>query len=116
MASSMCRASAGRQRNTRSGSTRKSWSPTDFRSAQVEQQIANNNTNGGGSFIEEGAQQINVQSLGLYTSVQDIENTVVKTANGAAIRVKDIATVAQGPKIRLGPDRSRHSPRQWHDR
>ena len=54
--------------------------------SQVEQQIANNNTNGGGSFIEEGAQQINVQSLGLYTSVQDIENTVVKTANGTAIR------------------------------
>ena len=70
--------------------------------AQVEQQIANNNTNGGGSFIEQGAQQINVQSLGLFTSVQDIENTVVKTQNGAAIKVKDIATVAQGPKIRLG--------------
>ncbi|SPE28090.1 Heavy metal efflux pump, CzcA family [Candidatus Sulfotelmatomonas gaucii] len=70
--------------------------------AQVEQQVANNNTNGGGSFIEEGSQQINVQSLGLYTTVQDIENTVVKTANGTAIRVKDIATVSQGPKIRLG--------------
>ncbi len=70
--------------------------------SQVEQQIANNNTNGGGSFIEEGAQQVNVQSLGLYSSVQDIENTVVKNANGAAIRIKDIATVAQGPKIRLG--------------
>jgi cobalt-zinc-cadmium resistance protein CzcA len=69
---------------------------------QVEQQIANNNTNGGGSFIEQGAQQINVQSLGLFNSVQDIENTVVKTQNGAAIKVKDIATVAQGPKIRLG--------------
>ena len=47
--------------------------------------MANNNTNGGGSFIEEGTQQINVQSLGLYTSVQDIENTVVKTTNGTAI-------------------------------
>jgi cobalt-zinc-cadmium resistance protein CzcA len=70
--------------------------------SQVEQQIANNNTNGGGSFIEQGAQQVNVQSLGLYTSVQDIENTVIKTANGAAIKVKDVATVAQGPKIRLG--------------
>jgi heavy metal efflux system protein len=70
--------------------------------AQVEQQIANNNTNGGGSFIEQGAQQINVQSLGLYNSVQDIENTVIKNANGAAIKVKDIATVTQGPKIRLG--------------
>ncbi|MFZ0745502.1 MAG: CusA/CzcA family heavy metal efflux RND transporter [Terracidiphilus sp.] len=69
---------------------------------QVEQQIANNNTNGGGSFIEEGAQQVNVQSLGLYASVQDIENTVVKTANGTPIRIKDIATVTQGPKIRLG--------------
>jgi cobalt-zinc-cadmium resistance protein CzcA len=70
--------------------------------AQVEQQIAANNTNGGGSFIEQGAQQINVQSVGLFTSVQDIENTVVKTSNGAAIKIKDIATVAQGPKIRLG--------------
>jgi len=70
--------------------------------AQVEQQIANNNTNGGGSFIEQGAQQINVQSLGLFTSVQDIENTVVKTQNGTAIKIKDIATAAQGPKIRLG--------------
>jgi cobalt-zinc-cadmium resistance protein CzcA len=70
--------------------------------AQVEQQIANNNTNGGGSFIEQGAQQINVQSVGLFTSVQDIENTVVKTQNGAAIKIKDIASVTQGPKIRLG--------------
>ena len=70
--------------------------------AQVEQQVANNNTNGGGSFIQQGAQQVNVQSLGLYRSVQDIENTVIKSANGAAIRVKDIATVVQGPKIRLG--------------
>ena len=70
--------------------------------AQVEQQIANNNTNGGGSFIEQGLQQINVQSVGLFTSVQDIENTVVKTQNGAAIKIKDIAAVAQGPKIRLG--------------
>ncbi|HZB89057.1 MAG TPA: CusA/CzcA family heavy metal efflux RND transporter, partial [Terracidiphilus sp.] len=69
---------------------------------QVEQQLANNNTNGGGSFIEEGAQQINVQSLGLYTSVQDIENTVVKAQNGAPVRIRDIATVMQGPKIRLG--------------
>ncbi len=78
---------------------------------QVEQQLANNNTNGGGSFIEEGAQQINVQSLGLYSDVKDIENTVVKTTNGAAIRIKDIATVSQGPKIRLGQiGRATHRP------
>src|SRR5579859_2792970 len=70
--------------------------------AQVEQQLANNNSNGGGSFIEQGSQQINVQSIGLFSTVQDIENTVVKTLNGSAVRIKDIATVEQGPKIRLG--------------
>ena len=69
---------------------------------QVEQQIAANNTNGGGSFIEQGAQQINVQSLGLFRNVQDIEKTVVKTQNGAPVHIRDIATVTQGPKIRLG--------------
>jgi cobalt-zinc-cadmium resistance protein CzcA len=78
---------------------------------QVEQQIANNNTNGGGSFIEQGAQQINVQALGLYTKVQDIENTVVKNSNGAAVKVRDIATVTQGPRIRLGQiGRATHRP------
>jgi cobalt-zinc-cadmium resistance protein CzcA len=78
---------------------------------QVEQQIAANNTNGGGSFIEQGSQQINVQSLGLYTSVQDIEDTVIKAQNGAAITIKDIATVSQGAKIRLGQiGRATHLP------
>jgi cobalt-zinc-cadmium resistance protein CzcA len=69
---------------------------------QVEQQIAGNNTNGGGSFIEKGAQQINVQSLGLYTGVHDIEDTVVKTQNGASVRIREIASVNQGARIRLG--------------
>jgi heavy metal efflux system protein len=69
---------------------------------QIEQQLAANNTNGGGSFIEEGAQQVNVQTLGLYKSVRDIEETVVKTQNGAPVKIKDIATVTQGAKIRLG--------------
>jgi cobalt-zinc-cadmium resistance protein CzcA len=70
--------------------------------AQVEQQIANNNVNAGGNFIEQGEQQINVREVGLFTSVHDIEETVLKSQNGTALRVKDIATVAQGPKIRLG--------------
>jgi len=69
---------------------------------QVEQQIANNNVNAGGNFIEQGEQQINVREVGLYRNVTDIENTVLKAQNGAAIHVRDIATVVQGPKIRLG--------------
>src|SRR5579863_7202592 len=69
---------------------------------QVEQQLANNNTNAGGSFIEEGQQQINVREVGLYRNVHDIEETLLRTSNGTALHVRDIATVVQGPKIRLG--------------
>jgi heavy metal efflux system protein len=70
--------------------------------AQVEQQLQINNANAGGSFIVAGAQQINVQAQGLYESVQQIEDTLIKTQAGAPIRIKDIAVVEQGPKIRLG--------------
>jgi cobalt-zinc-cadmium resistance protein CzcA len=70
--------------------------------SQVENQLAINNVNAGGSFVEEGMQQLNVRALGLYRSVQDIENTVLTTSNGAPVRVKDIAVVDWGPRIRLG--------------
>jgi cobalt-zinc-cadmium resistance protein CzcA len=70
--------------------------------AQMEQQLTNNNANAGGSFIESGLQQLNIREVGLVKNVQDIENTVIVTKNGTPIRVKDIAQVAQGPKIRLG--------------
>jgi cobalt-zinc-cadmium resistance protein CzcA len=69
---------------------------------QVEQQLANNNQNAGGSFIEQGEQQVNVREVGLFRNVHDIQETVLKSQNGAPVRVKDIATVVQGPKIRLG--------------
>jgi heavy metal efflux system protein len=69
---------------------------------QVEQQLTNNNLNAGGSFIEEGQQQINVREVGLYRNVRDIEETQLKTSSGTALHVRDIATVVQGPKIRLG--------------
>ena len=70
--------------------------------AQVEQQLTNSNANGGGSFIEQGAQQVNVRAVGLIRNVSDIEKTVLKTERGTAIRIKDIAVVTQGAKIRLG--------------
>ena len=70
--------------------------------AQIEQQLTNNNINAGGSFIQEGLQQINVRSVGLVDRSQDIAQTVIITKNGTPIRIKDIAVVSQGPKIRLG--------------
>ncbi len=69
---------------------------------QVEQQLTANNVNAGGSFIEEGQQQINIREVGLFSSVGDIEQTVLKAQNGTPLHVSDIAVVAEGPKIRLG--------------
>jgi cobalt-zinc-cadmium resistance protein CzcA len=69
---------------------------------QVEQQLAANNVNAGGSFIEQGLQQVNVRALGLVRNVGDIQDTVIKAQNGAPIRVRDIATVTQSSRIRLG--------------
>jgi heavy metal efflux system protein len=70
--------------------------------AQVEQQLTNNNANAGGSFIESGLQQVNLQEVGLVKNVRDIEKTVIIAKNGTPLHIRDIAVVSQGPKIRLG--------------
>src|SRR5215470_4557902 len=69
---------------------------------QVEQQLASNNTNAGGSFVESGLQQINVREVGLFAKTQEIEQTALITKGGTPVRVADVATVTQGQKIRLG--------------
>jgi cobalt-zinc-cadmium resistance protein CzcA len=70
--------------------------------SQIEQQLANNNVNAGGSFLEAGLQQINVRAVGLFTNVEDIGQTVIRAQNGTPIHVRDLALVTQAPKIRLG--------------
>jgi cobalt-zinc-cadmium resistance protein CzcA len=78
---------------------------------QVEQQLSSNNVNAGGNFIEEGAQQVNIREVGLVQDVRDIQNTVITTKNGTALRIRDIAVVQQGPKVRLGQfAQARHLP------
>jgi heavy metal efflux system protein len=70
--------------------------------SQVEQQLANNNVNAGGSFVEAGLQQVHVRAVGLIQNVDDIRKIVIKTQNGTPLRITDIATAEQGTKIRLG--------------
>lgn len=70
--------------------------------AQIEQALAANNVNAGGSFIEKGQQTYNVRVVGLMNDTDDIGATVLKVQNGTPVRVRDVAIVTQGPKIRLG--------------
>jgi cobalt-zinc-cadmium resistance protein CzcA len=69
---------------------------------QLESQLAANNVNSGGSFIEAGLQQLNVRAVGLIGTVDDIADTVIHAKNGTPLRIRDVAVVEQGPKIRLG--------------
>ncbi len=69
---------------------------------QVEQALTNNNINAGGGFIERGEQALNVRAVGLMTNTDDIGATVVRVVNGTPVRVRDLGTVVQTPKVRLG--------------
>jgi len=78
---------------------------------QIEQQLAINNTNAGGSFIESGMQQVNVREVGLFRNTQDIDQTVLTTKSGTPVRIRDIAVTQWGPRIRLGHmARATHRP------
>ena len=70
--------------------------------AQVETALAANNVNAGGSFLEHGQQAFNIRAIGLMTNTDDIGATLLKSQNGTPVRVRDVAVVTQGPKIRLG--------------
>ena len=77
--------------------------------SQVEEQLAGNNSNAGGSFVEVGLQQVNVRVVGLVRNIDDIRKTVIKTQNGTPVRVSDIATVEQGTEDPFGSGGQGHS-------
>lgn len=73
-----------------------------FQITDVNNALMANNINAGGSFIERGNQQINIREVGLVRDVEDIAATVVGVQGTTPIRIRDLALVSQGPKIRLG--------------
>ncbi len=62
------RASAASRANTRCAVDPDKLVAYGLNIGQVEQQLANNNVNAGGSFMEAGLQQINVRAVGLMTT------------------------------------------------
>ncbi len=46
--------------------------------------------------VEAGARRFNVKASGDYASVDEIRETIVRSAGGSAIRVRDVATVTMG--------------------
>ena len=70
--------------------------------SQVFSALQRGNTNAGGSYIEQGAQQYLIRGIGLMRSSADIGATVVAEHNGTPIFVRDIAIVGTSTVPRQG--------------
>jgi HAE1 family hydrophobic/amphiphilic exporter-1 len=68
----------------------------DLSAAQVQQAISQSNTALPGGNVKEGLNDLYVRTQGEYESLDQIRNTVVTTADGAPVRVKDVAEVVDG--------------------
>ncbi|MGH2564001.1 MAG: efflux RND transporter permease subunit, partial [Ginsengibacter sp.] len=71
-------------------------------SLDVYTAVSKSNLNVGGDVIERNGQAFVVRGIGLLNNVSDIENIIVTNINGVPILVKNIATVKEAGKPRLG--------------
>ena len=69
---------------------------------QIYEAVNKGNLNVGGDVIEKNGQAYVVRGIGLLESIQDIENIIVKEANGNPILVKNLANVHESSLPRVG--------------
>ncbi len=70
--------------------------------ADLEQALAKSNVNVGGGFLRQGDQEVTVRGLGFLESPEDIKRIVLKSKDGTAVTVGDVATVVQSYTPRRG--------------
>lgn len=69
---------------------------------ELYEAVSSSNLNVGGDVIEKNGQAYVVRGLGLYNSIEDIENTIVDEFNGNPLLVKSVATVQESNLPRVG--------------
>ncbi len=70
--------------------------------ADVQTAVGNANSNVGGGIIPRGDEQVVVRGIGLYKSIDDVANTLVKAKDGTTVRVGDLGDVQIGTPERSG--------------
>ncbi|MBZ0268903.1 CusA/CzcA family heavy metal efflux RND transporter [bacterium] len=68
----------------------------------VIDRIRANNLNVGAQFLERNAEEFVVRSIGLVSSIPDLESIVVKTDDGRPVYLADLADVRIGGAVRRG--------------
>ena len=74
----------------------------DITPLDVFDAVSKSNLNVGGDVIEKNGQAYVVRGIGLLTSMQDIENIIIKDDNGNPVLVKNIADVKESALPRVG--------------
>ncbi len=64
--------------------------------------LGRGNSNAGGSYVSQGAQQLTIRGIGLLRSVDDVGQIVLSSRGGTPILIRDVAQVAIGAVPRLG--------------
>lgn len=70
--------------------------------SEVIKAVKENNKDAGAKTLEINQAEYFVRGLGYVKSIEDLENTQVRTTNFTPIRIKDIARVTMGPAERRG--------------
>ncbi len=64
--------------------------------------LERSNANAAAGLILKGWEQTYIRGVGLFGSARDIENVVLKAADGTPVFVRDLADVVIGPQLRQG--------------
>ncbi len=70
--------------------------------SDVAQAIRRSNQAAGGQYLEFNREQYLIRGAGLYKNLDDIRNSVIKSAKGQAVTIRDVATVKEGSAPRFG--------------
>ncbi len=68
----------------------------------IVQALQRSNMAAGGQYLEFNKEQYLIRGAGLYKSIEDIKNTVIKSQNGQAVLIQDVAKVQIGSMPRFG--------------
>jgi cobalt-zinc-cadmium resistance protein CzcA len=70
--------------------------------AQLVDALEGSNGNVGGGSLDVAGERTLVQGVGVLTSLRDVEDVVVASRAGVALRVRDVARVVDGAELRTG--------------
>ena len=70
--------------------------------ADIVTALQKSNQAAGGQYLEFNREQYLIRGAGLYKSLDDIRNTVVKSTAGQSVTIRDVATVETGSAPRFG--------------